>query len=256
MMSCVLAHLRWLSNAKNVFCESLTRFRLFSLAAAITLACSVSAAQAAGTLAYSFETGTDGFGPNLGGAFTQDTTTGATEGASSLKAVVPTGSTFVGALTSNLHPSIGDPPGLSHVLFDMTITEPFAGSFAVVGVTVFGCTQGGASCGNQAQFADFEHIGGKSPGTYTDIRIDLDSSLDAHPITFQSGLSFDEMYGPNPGAPFDIIPTGFQLYFNKSNDAPLTVYIDNIRTVVPEPTTSSMFGLGVLAFVTVVRRHR
>jgi hypothetical protein len=230
----------------------LTAFVVAFIAAASCL----STTQAAGVLAYSFESGTDGFGPNSGGTFTQAAITGATEGTSSLKAVVPTGATFVGALTSNLHPSIGDPPGLNHILFDMTITEPFAGSFAVMGVTIFGCTQGGVSCGHQSQFADFEHIGGKAPGTYTDIRIDLDDSLNQHPITMQTGLSFDEIYGPNPGAPLDIIPTGFQLYFNTSGDAPLTVYIDNIRTVVPEPATGALFGLGAIALGMVVRRRR
>jgi len=232
------------------------RSSLLSFAAAIAVACCVSAAQAAGTLAYSFETGNDGFGPNGGGTYTQDTI-GATEGTGSLKVAIPAGPTFVGGLTGNLAPSIGDPPGVSHILFDMTIVDPYAGSgFAVVGVTVWGCTQGGVSCGNPFQFADFEHIGGKAAGTYTDIRIDLDSAVHAHPITFETGMSFNEIFGPNPGDPLDIIPTHFQLFFNQTGDAPVTVYIDNIRTVVPEPATCSLFGLGALAVGMVVRRRR
>lgn len=231
------------------------RSSLLSVAAVMAVAFCATSAQAAGALAYSFETGNDGFGPNAGGVYTQDTI-GATEGSHSLKAEVATPLTFVGALTGNLAPSIGDPPGVSHILFDLTVTEQFAGSFAVVGVSMFGCTQGGVSCGNQFQFADFEHVGNKAPGTYTDIRIDLDNSLHGHPITFETGMSFNEIFGPNPGDPLDIIPTHFSLFFNKSNDAPLTVYIDNIRTVVPEPATGALFGLGAIALGMVARRRR
>jgi hypothetical protein len=232
------------------------RSSLLSCAAAIAVAFCASSAQAAGALAYSFETGNDGFGPNGGGAYTQDTI-GATEGTHSLKVAIPAGPTFVGGLTGNLAPSIGDPPGVDHILFDMTIVDPYAGNgFAVVGVSIFGCTQGGVSCGNQFQFADFEHIGGKAAGTYTDIRIDLDNSLHAHPITFVPNLPFNDIFGPNPGAPNDIIPTHFQLFFNQTGDAPVTVYIDNIRTVVPEPATGALFGLTAIALGMVARRRR
>ncbi len=72
------------------------------------------------TLVYSFESGNEGFGPNGGGTYTQDTI-GATQGTGSLKATVPMGATFVGAITGNLPAAIGDPPGVDFVLFDMTI---------------------------------------------------------------------------------------------------------------------------------------
>ena len=50
-----------------------------------------------------------------------------------------------------------------------------------------------------------------------------------HPVTFEPG-TFNDIVGTGSG-PNDMIPTGFQLYFNKTGGLafPLTVYIDNIR---------------------------
>src|SRR6476646_2347777 len=69
-------------------------------------------------LAYSFETGLQGFAPNGGGTTITQDTIGATEGANSMKVAIVGGATFVGALTGSLDPNIfGDPPGLDQVLF-------------------------------------------------------------------------------------------------------------------------------------------
>lgn len=207
-------------------------------------------------LAYSFEGGNDGFAANGGGVTVAADAIGATDGSGSLQVSVVPGATFVGALTTNVVPPIGDPPGVQAILFDMTIPQggEFTGGFAVVGVTVFGASQPGPGqqFGLQAQFADIENIDGKAAGTYSDVRIDLDSAT--HPLTFAAGQSFNDVFGPNPGAPNDIIPTGFQLFFNKSADAPLTVYIDNIRTVVPEPATGGMLTLAAALAVLLRRR--
>jgi hypothetical protein len=166
----------------------------------------------------------------------------------------------VGALTPVVHPAIGDPPGVNYVLFDMTIDPAgaFPGSFAVVGVTIFGASQpdypGGQQFGLQAQFADFEHIGGKGAGTTHTVRIDLNSAT--HPLTFAGGQSFNEIFGTVGSGPNDVIPTGFQIFLNKSNDSPVTVYIDNIRVAVPEPATFGLFGLGAVVIGAIVRRRR
>ena len=55
------------------------------------------------------------------------------------------------------------------------------------------------------------------------------------PLTFET-KTFNQIFGTLGSGPDDIIPTSFELYFNKSNDNfALTVYIDNIRfgTSVP-----------------------
>lgn len=215
-------------------------------------------------LAYSFESpavNPDGFGPNGAGVTITQDTIGATQGTHSLKASVVTGATFVGALTGNVNSLINDPPGVNSLLFDMTIgpNDVFPGAFALVGVTIFGASQpdypGGQQFGLQAQFADFEHIDGKAPGTYT-VQIDLNSAT--HPLTFATGQSFNQIFGTVGSGANDVIPTGVQFFLNKSNDAPLTVYIDNVRVVgtVPEPATIGMLSMGAVVFGSFIRRRR
>jgi hypothetical protein len=233
---------------------------LMCLAAMVAMLCSSSSVEAA--LAYSFEPDLEGFGPNGGGISVTQDTIGATEGSNSMKVDIVAGPTFVGALTSNVTAPIGDPPGVESILFDMTIDtgDEYTGGFAVVGVTIFGASQpdypGGQLFGIQAQFADFEHIDGKAAGTYTDVQIDLSSAT--HPLTFALGQSFNEIFGTVGSGPNDVIPTGFQLFFNQSgapDAAPVTVYIDNIRTVVPEPTSIVLIGVGAMILSLGVRRR-
>jgi hypothetical protein len=215
------------------------------------------------TVVYSFENpavNPVGFGPNGGGVTISQDTTGATAGAHSLKVSVVAGATFVGALTGTVNPAIGDPPGVDHILFDLTIApgSEFTGGFAVMGVTIFGASQpdypGGQQFGLQAQFADIEHLDGKAAGTYNDIRIDLSSAT--HPLTFTPGQSFDQIFGTVGSGANDLIPTGFEFFFNKSNDQPLTAYIDNVRvySIVPEPATFGLLGLGTVMVVAMRKR--
>jgi hypothetical protein len=183
--------------------------------------------QAQTVLAYSYETdqnGPDGVQPNGGGVYTQDTI-GATEGTNSLKVeLLGAGNTFVGALTPIINPTptgavIGDPPGIDHVLFDVTVTQEYTGTFANMGVTVFGCTQAGA-CGQQQQYFDEENVD-LLVGTHRDLRIDLTSS-------HQTGESFNDAFGEQ-GSGSPLVPTHFQFYFNKNGGVDLTLYIDNVR---------------------------
>jgi hypothetical protein len=60
-----------------------------------------------------------------------------------------------------------------------------------------------------------------------------------HPVTFAFPATFNDIVGTQGSGPNDMIPTGFQLYFNKSGGEAnsLTVYIDNIRVGMTPPGT-------------------
>lgn len=199
--------------------------------------------------AWSYETN-DLFGRpdswfGLGATVTQDTI-GATHLQHSMKYVAGNDG-FVGARTEVVPATLGDPPGVDYVLFDMTIVDPFAGAFADIGVTVFGHAlnaPGGAVFGNQVQFGDTVPIGGRAAGTYTDLRIDLDNSVGP----YRPGESFNQIFGPGPN---DLtVSSAFQFYISKTGGVPATVYIDNVRLVgVPEPASVSLAGLACLALV-------
>lgn len=220
------------------------RKRLFGIAPAVAILCSGASAQA---LLYDMEGAPppSGFAPNGLITVSQDTV-GATEGSNSMKNELPDLSTFVGALTTIVPPELGNPPGVEHILFDMTIDagDEFAGGFAVVGVTIFGFQ--GMTFGIPSQFADTEAIDGKAAGTYTDVRIDLDNSLHIGGKSFNQILADGDLDGV----------TGFQLFYNKSDDAPLTVYIDNVRAVVPEPAAGLLLCVGTMAVGFWARRQR
>jgi hypothetical protein len=149
------------------------------------------------------------------------------------------GATFEGAVSTTLDPTIfGDPPGLDHVHFDLTITQRFDHpdgnpfGFASIGVIIFGVTQPDFPGGQQVVQVQLSHlledevpIGNLEPGTYRDVRIDLDKLTES--LTFET-KTFNQIFGTD-GSNF--IPTGFEFYFNKTggDTFPLTVYIDNIR---------------------------
>jgi hypothetical protein len=231
------------------------RSTFFGLLAATAIACNGNAAHAA--LAYSFEGGTDGFGPNGGGVTVTGDTIGATNGTGSLKVAVVNGATFVGALTGAVTTSpINDPPGVTSIFFDVTLPAAYTGTYADIGVTIFGASQPdhlpSQLFGLQAQFADYESLGGKAPGTYT-VQIDLASATNQ--VDFSTGQSFNQIFGQVGDGPNVQIPTGFQIFVSKSNDAPLTFYIDNIRTnLVPEPASVAMLSLGGVALLAVRRK--
>ena len=230
------------------------------MAGAVTTAFAIffcaDATQARDKLGYSFEAGLDGFSANGGGTTVTQDTIGATQGTQSMKVAVVAGATFVGAVTGTLDTTtlgntaiVGDPPGLDHVTFDLTVPQrfgarinplapdPFNG-FVSIGVTVFGVNQAGQPRDTQIDYTTRElRVGSLEPGTYRDLRIELDAMV--HGETFET-VPFNDVFGTQGSGPNDLIPTGFELYFNKSGnssdyDHSLTLYIDNIRfgTSVP-----------------------
>jgi hypothetical protein len=213
----------------------------------------------ADTTVYSFETvdgagHPDGFSPNGGGITVTQDTFGATDLLHSMKTSVVTGATFVGALTTVVNPLINNPPGVDAVKFDLTIgpNDAFTGGFDVIGVTVFGFNAGLGQFGLQAQFAPLIHVEGKVPGTYLDQLIPLTGAT--NPLDFTTNQTFNQIFGPGAN---QLTPSGFEFFINKSNDAPTTLYFDNVRiiTSVPEPATCTLVGLAMVGLVGSIRRR-
>jgi hypothetical protein len=207
----------------------------------------------ADSLAYSFESASnDGFHATAGGGITvtQDTI-GATLGTHSMKIAVAGGATFVGAETSVLDTTtignsaiVGNPPGIDHVTFDLTLPSQFPPDnpanpgtplpgFGVIGMKIFG--QQPDSTPIDAQFQDNEiHIDGLSAGTHLNVRMDLTSALLVSQTGSGPGGSFNDLFGTGlrPDGGPKLIPTGVQFYFNKTagnSQYALTLYLDNVR---------------------------
>ena len=208
---------------------------LLAVAASAAMVCVGNVANA--SQAYSFETALDGFF-GLGAAVSAETTIGVTDGSTSMKYLAGGGG-FVGARTETVIPAgLNNPPGVKSVLFDMAIVDiPVALTFADMGITIFGHEIDGGTFGLQNQFTDTVSIVGLGVGPHTDLVIDLDSD-------FFTGESFNEIYGDDVS---DLdVASAFQFYISKNGGVPVTVYIDNVRLVVPEPTTGLLFGFGAI----------
>jgi hypothetical protein len=220
--------------------------------------------QAQGDLGYSFEGELQGWETNGHGiVLTHDlNSVGATEGNDAMKIEFAGSCFFCGVFTENRDPNdlaapggpstfpVDNPPGFDHVIFDITIPDPNAfidagGTFLSLGIFMFGETQGGQPSGDtQFQNPDpnknneiFLH-GGEFPGSKTlpagthQLVFTLDYGV--HPITFEEGVSFRDVYGPPSADPnnTDAVMTGFYIYVNKSfgpEAEPWEVIIDNIR---------------------------
>jgi hypothetical protein len=93
-------------------------------------------------------------------------------------------------------------------------------------------------------------MAGLAPGTYLDQRIDFDNSVGP----YRPGESFNNIFGP--GSTDLTVASAFQFYLNKNVPTPMTIYIDNVRFVIPEPASVTMVGLAAAVFAGLFRRRR
>jgi hypothetical protein len=224
-----------------------TRERL--TAAAATGLMFAGAARAAAPPLYSFETlynstglpdpaGTrpDDFHPNGGGTTITQDAIGATDQSHSLKFTMVPLATFTGAETELLPDHLSDDNAA--ITMDVTIpsTGNFTGTFANLGVSEFGTNPTFGS--NQVQcIAEAEASIPLQPGTY---HIGVPLIARTNPITFDSNVSFHSIFGPDPNT--QLTPADWEFFVNKSNDAALTIYVDNIRTIQMLPGDVSLDG--------------
>jgi hypothetical protein len=196
--------------------------------------------------------GPDGFF-GLGATVSQDVI-GATDLLHSMKYDVGVAG-FVGARTEIVPATLNNPPGVTAVMFDITIPQTYTDTFANLGVTVFGhaLNPGGpGTFGNQVQFLNDYPMAGKAPGTYLNQVINLDMSVGP----YRAGESFNQIFGPVDANDLTVA-SAFQFYINKNVLTPITVYIDNVRFVpeVPEPATLGLVGLATVVMGAVRRRR-
>ena len=152
-----------------------------------------------------------------------------------------------------------DPPGVQAILLDLTIEpgQEFTGSFADFGITIWRIPTGlpwratVRLAGSVCRFPVTRRTACRDVSGLA--HIDLDSATDS--LTFETG-SFNDIFGTFGSGPNDVIPTGFRIFFSKSTDQPLTVYVDNVRTIVPEPTAGLLVSLGLLSVLATARRQR
>lgn len=202
--------------------------------------------------AYSFEAVASGGGPpgpdgffGLGASVALEPVIGVTHLKNSLRYDAGVGG-FVGVRTELIPPSLGNPPGVEYLLFDLNIPAiPVGLTFADIGVTIFGHDIDNSIFGVQSLFVDSQSITALGVGQHNDLRIDLDSE-------FFSGESFNEIYGDDP-SDLDVVGA-FQFHISKTVSVPLTIYIDNVRFVVPTPGTAMVCAVG--AALLGARRRR
>ncbi len=154
---------------------------------------------------------------------------------------------FAGVITTNPLPASfpTDPnaPGIDYLRFDLTVTGRFSPpdavsgvdpTFADLGITFFGTLPNNPEPEAQIQYLyDQKEVGSLDAGTYT---LDIDLRNNGGDFGIGAGLNVDsgEIKGYDGWIDAGFVPTGFQIYSNKSVGATdprfeWTFYLDNIR---------------------------
>jgi hypothetical protein len=219
---------------------------LLAIVALVLVTLAAGARSAVAEQVFSFESSLDGFF-GLGATASEETSIGVTHGTKSMAFAAGSGG-FVGVRTTVIPAAINNPPGVNSIQFDMTVPQIPAGiTFADIGITVFGHDVDGGAIDVQSQFTDTISIGALGVGQHENLVIDLDSE-------FFTGQSFNEIFGDDLGD-LDVV-SAFQFYMSKNVAVPFTVYIDNVRVLIPEPGTGVMAAAGVSLFGLGTRRTR
>jgi hypothetical protein len=179
----------------------------------------------------------DNFTVNGGGTTLTQDTIGATDGTHSIKYAMVQGAFFTGGITTTLAPNITTQNAVS---MDVTIPAggAFTGNFANLGISMFGDNAPMNLHGLQVQTIPANEARIKlDPGTY---KIGVPLIAIGNPITFDPNVPFTSIFGSDPNT--QLTPVSWEFYINKSTDAALTVYIDNIRMFQLMPGDANVDG--------------
>jgi hypothetical protein len=214
--------------------------RLVAVVALVAAALGAGGRSAGAQPIFSFESGLDGFF-GLGATASEEAVIGVTHGTKSMKFEAGLGGFVAVRVDTGIPAALNNPPGVQSIQFDMTVVDvPVGLTFADIGITVFGHDIDGGSFGIQHQFTDTVSVPGLGVGQHQNVVIDLDSD-------FFSGETFDEIFGDDVN---DLdVASAFQFYMSKNAGVPATVYIDNVRVIVPEPATGVMAAAAAVSLL-------
>lgn len=206
------------------------------------------------TLLYSFENGDspdnlDGFAANASAVPITQSTIGATNGSYSMDFSQAASDTFTGAITQDL-PAALSSPWTEEINFDLTIpaTDQFTGTFARIGISEFGInpSQGFTTPYPVQCTAQAEQNIDLAPGTYN---MSIPMQARFNPVTGAGPVTFFSCFGSDPDTQLTL--TDFEFFINKSNDQPLTVYIDNVKAQPLLGDTNDDFSVDATDLATV-----
>jgi len=170
----------------------------------------------------------DDFHGNGGGITITQDTIGATDQTHSMKINMVGGAFFSGAQSEVVPPSIND-AATTALSFDLTVPVggTFAGAFARLGVFEFGTENASTSNDSVQCIGAAERNISLDPGTYH-LTVPLIARTNPADPEFPQEVPYATVFGPGTT---QLTPTSFEFFINKSTDAPIIVYTDNVQVV-------------------------